>query len=99
METLIDKQRFYGSCYKAANWAYLGQTRGKGRRGMNYYAHDIIKDVYVYPLVKMPLVRKILKGINHHLWMSHPNNQTNCKQAERIMRQLPLSHFIPLWAR
>ena len=66
METFIDKQRFHGSCYKASNWICLGQTRGKGRSGMNYYSHGIIKDVYVYPLVKMPLVRKILKGINHH---------------------------------
>lgn len=50
METFIEKARFSGASYKAANWICVGQTQGKGRSGMNYYYHGIIKDVYVYPL-------------------------------------------------
>jgi hypothetical protein len=50
METFIEKARFSGASYKAANWICVGQTKGKGRSGMNYYYHGIIKDVYVYPL-------------------------------------------------
>jgi hypothetical protein len=50
IETFVEQQRFRGTCYKAANWIYLGQTAGLGRSGMKYYAHGIIKDVYVYPL-------------------------------------------------
>lgn len=50
IETFVEKPRFYGTSYKAANWIYLGQTRGKGRSGMKYYDHGIIKDIYVYPL-------------------------------------------------
>jgi hypothetical protein len=50
METFVEKQRFCGTSYKAANWIYLGHTCGKGRSGMRYYDHGIIKDVYVYPL-------------------------------------------------
>lgn len=60
METFVETQRFTGTSYKAANWTYLGSTRGKGRRGMNYYRHGVIKDVYVYPLVKKSWLRKIL---------------------------------------
>jgi len=30
-ETFVDKQRFAGSCYKAANWIYLGDTTGRGK--------------------------------------------------------------------
>jgi hypothetical protein len=51
-ETFIEKDRFVGTSYQAANWIYLGRTNGKGRSGMNYYYHGIPKNVYVYPLVK-----------------------------------------------
>jgi hypothetical protein len=62
IETFIDHRRFTGSCYQAANWIDLGPTRGKGRSGMNYYSHGLIKEVYVYPLVPMPVLQRILKG-------------------------------------
>jgi hypothetical protein len=60
IETFVEKQRFLGTSYKAANWIYLGQTRGKGRSGMNYYKHGIIKDIYVYPLTRISRLRKLL---------------------------------------
>jgi hypothetical protein len=28
METFVDPQRYHGTVYKAANWLYLGQTKG-----------------------------------------------------------------------
>jgi len=28
VETFVEKDRFKGTCYKAANWRYLGQTQG-----------------------------------------------------------------------
>ncbi|MCP5095941.1 MAG: DUF4338 domain-containing protein, partial [Chloroflexi bacterium] len=38
METFIDPGHFAGSCYKAANWQYLGMTTGEGlvRKGKRY---------------------------------------------------------------
>jgi hypothetical protein len=60
IETFVEKQRFLGTSYKAANWIYLGQTRGKGRSGMKYYDHGIIKDVYVYPLTSFSHLQKQL---------------------------------------
>lgn len=60
METFIEKARFSGACYKAANWICVGQTKGKGRSGMNYYYHGIIKDVYVYPLIHPVQLRRRL---------------------------------------
>lgn len=48
-ETFVDKKFFTGVCYRAANWIYLGETKGSGRSGKN---DDIIsrKSIYVYPL-------------------------------------------------
>ena len=49
-ETFVDQSRFLGTCYRAANWRQLGQTRGFGRNGGKYYHHGESKTVYVYPL-------------------------------------------------
>ena len=52
LETFVDPSRFKGTCYKAANWTLLGQTKGSGKRGASYYKHGQVKDVYVMPLTK-----------------------------------------------
>lgn len=53
LETLVDAQRFRATCYRAANWIYLGQTTGRGRMDREHKAHgQAIKDIYVYPLVR-----------------------------------------------
>lgn len=51
-ETFVDATRFAGSCYKAANWIYLGQSRGFGKCAQNYYHHGQPKAVFVRPLHK-----------------------------------------------
>lgn len=53
LETLVDTQRFRGTCYRAANWLHLGQTAGRGRMDREHQHHgQAIKDIYVYPLVR-----------------------------------------------
>ncbi len=49
METFVDAQRFRGTCYSAANWKHLGQTKGRGKKGPNKPSCPI-KDIWVYPL-------------------------------------------------
>jgi hypothetical protein len=51
VETLVDRSRFTGTCYKAANWIYLGSTTGRGRMDRDHSRQGLApKDVYVYPL-------------------------------------------------
>jgi len=51
METLIDKKRFKGTCYKAANWIHMGKTTGRGRMDRdNTQQGAAVKEIYVYPL-------------------------------------------------
>jgi hypothetical protein len=50
LETFVDQSRFQGTCYRAANWIYLGVTKGSGKSGASYHHHGIIKSVFVYPL-------------------------------------------------
>ncbi|MFO7878275.1 MAG: DUF4338 domain-containing protein [Desulfovermiculus sp.] len=49
-ETFVDISRFQGTTYKAANWIYLGQTKGSAKRGNSYSFHGLKKAIYVYPL-------------------------------------------------
>lgn len=48
LETFVDPGHFHGTCYKAANWEYLGMTHGRGRTGKRGDASR--KDIYMYPL-------------------------------------------------
>ena len=50
IETFVDRSRFAGTCYKAANWIYLGKTTGRSRNGRLNTVEVPIKDIYVYPL-------------------------------------------------
>jgi hypothetical protein len=53
VETLVDTQRFRGTCYRAANWLHVGQTAGRGRMDRDHKAAgQAIRDIYVYPLVR-----------------------------------------------
>jgi len=31
LETFVEKDRFLGTCYRAANWIFLGHTQGRGK--------------------------------------------------------------------
>jgi len=52
LETFVDRDRFLGTCYRAANWICVGQTQGRTRNGPRGAPPVPIKDVYVYPLSK-----------------------------------------------
>ncbi len=53
VETLVDRSRYDGGCYRAANWIVLGETTGRGRMDRNHKRReDRVKTVLVYPLIK-----------------------------------------------
>jgi hypothetical protein len=52
LETFVEKDRFTGTCYKAANWICVGHTKGTTKRGHDHLFHGKIKDLYLYPLRK-----------------------------------------------
>ena len=62
LETFVQRDRFAGSCYRAANWLRVGQTKGRSRQnrpdGRPYRVP--VKDVYLYPL--HPRFRQRLQG-------------------------------------
>jgi hypothetical protein len=53
LETLVDARRFAGTCYRAANWIALGETRGRGRMDRHHEADGSARKlVLVYPLCR-----------------------------------------------
>jgi len=53
LETLVDRSRYSGTSYKAANWIHLGGTQGRGRMDRDHATHgQAIKDIFVYPLCR-----------------------------------------------
>jgi hypothetical protein len=50
LETFVDTERFAGTCYKAANWIYLGLTTGRGKNDQTKKVNRSIKAVWGYPL-------------------------------------------------
>lgn len=52
LETFIEQSRFTGVSYKAANWIFVGQTKGRTRNDRHTSIHVALKDIYLYPLTK-----------------------------------------------
>jgi len=50
VETFVERDRFQGCCYRAANWLPVGSTQGRSRNDRRHELRVPIKDVYVYPL-------------------------------------------------
>jgi hypothetical protein len=50
LETFVERDRFEGTCYKAAGWLCVGETKGRGKLDVrNEYALPV-KTVWVLPL-------------------------------------------------
>jgi hypothetical protein len=50
LETLVDRSRYAGTCYRAANWTSVGLTQGRGRMDRTRTAQGERKEIFLYPL-------------------------------------------------
>jgi hypothetical protein len=50
VESFVDTECYSGTCYQAANWLAIGQTKGRGRQ--DRYSESTLsqKTIYMYPL-------------------------------------------------
>jgi len=62
LETFVQRDRFTGTAYRAANWVRVGQTKGRTRqdRPDGTWHQVALKDVYLYPLHRR--FRQYLQG-------------------------------------
>jgi hypothetical protein len=50
LETFVDRERFRGTCYRAAGWLHVGATTGRSRNDRDQMLSVPIKDIYLRPL-------------------------------------------------
>jgi hypothetical protein len=94
-ESFIDPQRFSGTCYRAAGWIRVGQTRGYGRRAAGYRAHGEPKTVWVRPLVaraaerlRSPVLEPAVSGGK---LMDLKLSKSKAEELIRVLMSLPES--------
>jgi len=52
LETFVERERFQGTCYRAANWIHVGHAQGRGKLDRHYERALPVKDIFLYPLHK-----------------------------------------------
>jgi hypothetical protein len=60
LETFVDRERFRGTVYRAANWQRVGVTAGRTRQDRHTCIQVPIKDIYLYPVGRR--FREALQG-------------------------------------
>lgn len=50
LETFVDRDRFRGTCYRAAGWRHVGATTGRSRNDVDNTLRVPVKDIYLHPL-------------------------------------------------
>ena len=50
LETFVDRERFRGTCYRAAGWRHVGATTGRSRNDVDNTLRVPVKDIYLLPL-------------------------------------------------
>jgi len=52
LETFVQKDRFHGTCYKATNWTYVGDTQGRGKLDRTHRHAKPVKSIWLFALDK-----------------------------------------------
>ena len=50
LETFVERDRFRGTCYRAAGWLHVGSTTGRSRNDRHKTLRVPVKDIYLKPL-------------------------------------------------
>lgn len=61
LESFVEPGRFHGTCYRAANWQFLGLTTGRGKDDQTKRPNRPLKEVLGYPLTRR--FRELLGGL------------------------------------
>ncbi len=75
LETFVERGRFRGTSYRAANWQHVGSTCGRGRQDRRHAQAVSIKDVYLYPLQRD--WRERLQALAHEAEPERPRAATH----------------------
>ncbi len=90
METFVDPTMFSATCYRAANWQHIGES--KGRKSTKKVEGKVSKSVYIYPLIKNP---KFILLNGPEALAKTENKGRQSKRTTSTLKQT--DPFIELW--
>ena len=98
VETFVEMGRFKGTSYRAANWRYVGLTKGRGRQDRaNEYAVPV-KAVYLYPLrqdarslLAGSPTRAVVAAAKSGDWAEEELSVANLGDQRRVQRLLTIA--------
>lgn len=105
VESFVDRRRFSGASYRAANWVSIGWTRGFAKRQGSFVHHGQTKEVYVYVLE--PQLRRWVQADPRQPLLTRPylltqrqgeSNQTLTRRTRmKKVKESWQPHLPPLW--
>src|ERR1039457_4667768 len=96
-ESFVDRQRFSGASYRAANWQAIGWTRGFAKRQGRFVHHGQSKEVYVY--VMEPRLRQFIHGderqplVNRAFLLAQRRSEAN----QSLTKSLRMKKILATW--
>lgn len=96
-ESFVDRQRFSGASYRAANWQAIGWTRGFAKRQGRFVQHGHRKEVYVY--VIEPRLRRFLHGDERQPLLSRAFllAQRLSEESQSLTKSMRLKRILSSW--
>ena len=94
-ESLVDRQRFSGASYRAANWQAIGWTRGFAKRQGHFVHHGQSKEVYVY--VMESRMRRFIHGDDRQPLLTAFLAQRLSEENQSLTKSLRMKKLIKSW--
>ena len=88
VETFVDISKYKGTCYKAANWAYLGETKGFEKSGKTFVYHGNKKGVFF----------RVISRKFYRITASYPKCKRRSNPKKERVRENDMMLSIPDWS-
>jgi SRSO17 transposase len=96
-ESFVDRQRFSGASYRAANWQAIGWTRGFAKRQGRFVRHGQSKEVYVY--VMEARMRQFIHGDERQPLLSRAFllAQRLSEESQSLTKRMRMKKILESW--
>jgi len=96
-ESFVDRQRFSGASYRAANWQAIGWTRGFAKRQSQFVHHGHRKEVYVYVMERR--MRQFIHGDERQPLLSRVFLLAQRRREEQpsLTKSMRKNHILAAW--
>jgi SRSO17 transposase len=88
VETFVSSDLYRGTCYFAANFAYLGETKGFGKQGKTFEYHGNKKKVFLFQLDK-----KFIPSLPPEMKKTRPEEPEETDRWEEAKKDLSKPDF------